>query len=310
MPILYMMLVYISVVVITLHNSLYSADHKEKKERTLHYSEKFDFDYVSTYEAYRKEGYYALTKLRQTVDNVFTLTTKHLALTTALQKSHKDAIQFYAQGLNIWPYYIEAIKTGAVDNVRILLPLMATKDTYPRYSFNNSDQELPINDCSGLVTAIEAKSLKTDEAKIALMKMIIDFYQPHTLKCGPSCCFSCTSHCNQRRATFIIYGLAKAGEHCLALKQSEDMQKYIYETCQAFVTKDALRILNTQGKTDLNQQFQERRLQQNREIQLLLAFNCFNTGSAYYHKIAQPVINNLRLGASSLSLWPQLCKKE
>jgi len=305
---MYIMLLYVSGLIITAYSSLYGADRKEHKaERKTYESKTFEFDCVETYRVCHKEGRYALTKLRQTVDNVFTLPTKQAALAEALRQGDKGAIQFYARGLNIWPYYIEAIKAGKIDNVRILLPLMMTKTTYPKNGIDKDDKDLPMRDCSGLVTAIESEL--SDAAKMALMDTIINFYQPLTLKCGPSCCFSCTSRCNQRRATLIIYGKAKAGKRCLERKGSKELLTYIYDTHQAYIPNDIIKILKIQGNIDLMNKFQERQTRQNREKQLLLSFNCFEETLIYYLQVAQPVICNNKPDVPCWSPWQTLCHK-
>ena len=211
-----------------------------------------------------------------------------------------------------WTDYIEAIQEGNIDSVSTLLPLMATAATTPKNYFNYSE-ELPFKDCSGLAAVIEAKGLSY-ENKIKLIAIIRDFFQPKKKECEPRWFFPCKSLCNQLRETFVIYGLAKAGERCLALEGSDALREHIYGTCQAYITQDAIAILKEQKKTDLEDTFTKRRAQQHEHKQLLLIFNCIKSSnkewpngnqSEYYRKVAQPVITGIKPGCSQ-----KLCRKE
>jgi hypothetical protein len=287
--------------VIITGNTLYSAERKEQKTNTLTTAQWH-------YEHWWHPEHSIASKTE--INKIL----KCMLFKRALQKHDTEKIRLYAPGLDLWSMYIEALKAGQMYSVSELLKLISTKGAYIQDSCGDFYRELSSNDCSGLVTVIEARLL-SDEVKKQLIDMIIDCYQPNKLECEEGCCFSCTSRCNQRRAAFIVYGLAKAGERCLELKKSEELRKYIYDTRQAYITQDALNILERQHQTDLKKTLTLRRDQQNRHKQLLLIFQCIKStklglSCQYFQEIAQPVITNRRPDAFSLSLWPQLCNKE
>jgi len=217
---------------------------------------------------------------------------------------------------DLWTQYIQALQEGREDHVRTLLPRMATGNTYPKYYFNRTSVDLPIDDCSGLAAVVEAKTL-SDEAKITLMHIIINFYQPKKAQCNQNWFSSCNLLCNQRRAALIAYGRAKAGESCLKLKGSDVMLKEIYGSPnKAFITQDALNILQIQGKIVLLASFTALRTTQHETKRLLSDFNCFHHGSdakyspsEYYHQIAQPVITGSMPYSDCCTKQKLLCKR-
>ena len=277
---LYIMFVYIPVFIITLHNSLYSADRKEQKDVKK--------EQPKLITQWHYEPWWDLPTLSP-ID----------------------------QGPDLWTQYIEALKAGEVNKVCRLLQLMETKaTTHPKNYFKRDQEELPINDCSGLAAVVEAKAL-SDQIKITLMEIIINFYQPKKDECDQNWLSPCNLLCNKRRKTFIVYGLAKAGERCLELNGSDSLRTHIYTTHGAFITQDALTTLKTQNKIDLMNTFAKLRTQQHENKQLLSDFNCFHRGSGYdyaaseyYYQVAQPVITQRMLRSASWWRRTQLCNKE
>jgi len=295
------------------YHSLHGAHHADRKISMQVILKPTAYDHVGKYKACKKKGEDALTTLHQDFKSYNALTQQH-AVIASLYAHNKEAVQFYAQEVDLWPIYQNVLKQGHQKHVRMLLPLLATQKTTPHCNYDKKYQELPIDDCSGLVTVVNASSLYIHEQQ-ELLDLIIKFYLPPNSTCPRTWCFNCKSLCNARRTAFILYGLAKAGEKCIELKKSYDLFYHIYATCHAFVTQDAIKLLREQNKDDLAERLQKIREKQGEASRLLSTFASIqlpdkNDPCGYYEQLARPVINNRRPDASSLSVWPQLCSKE
>jgi len=292
------------------HNQLYTAEDKKEQEEVKADTE-IVIDHVEQYLTGRTKGYWKLKALQQTVQK-YPKQTRYDALKAALQGPDNDAIQFYAQGLNIWPLYIQEIEAGEINNVQALLPLMATEHTVPEYRNQATTYaELPIDDCSGLVKVIESKL--DDDQKIKLMDIIVNFYQPKKRTCESTCCIRCSFSCNQRRAAFVAYAWAQAGERCIERQLSHKLFTKIYRDGKAPVTLHAVKTLGKQRNFMLATELDQKRRSSNR-VKLLAQFNSIqlpdekNFVSSYYNDIARPVITNIK--SESCWPWAQLCSKE